>query len=120
MYFHLDFLAEQAAYEHLVLRMLDLREIPMAFWYPTLPSSAALGNYLRYARVGHRVDRWFSMPLPRGEVGWQALLATRLVAAATRLSACPLPWPRPLAVENAEAVLHWAREVGVVVVPVQR
>lgn len=106
----LDYLTERSAYEHLLFRMLEIHDVPVALWYPRLPAVTGVGNGLRYAKIGHPPSRWFCM-LTDNEVrpGLESRLATAFIVWASRLTRFPLPHPERATLRQAQVVLDWIR-----------
>jgi hypothetical protein len=103
----LDFLEDRACYEHVMFRMLELRDVPMAIWYPKVPSSIGLVNCLRYAKVGKAVERWFDMSLAGRSMGPWHGWALALTVAASRVSRTPLPRTISAPLQEPGPVIDW-------------
>ena len=103
----LDLLAHEACYERVFLQSFGLSRRPKALWHPGPPGSAGLKTALRFARLGHRVDRWFSQTSTSlKNDGKHALLIAGL-AAATRLAGNPIPRPEHVPLDRALVVAEW-------------
>jgi hypothetical protein len=104
----LDFNTERATYAHLMFKMLDIYDVPLALWYPRLPAGTGIGNTIRYAKIGHPPERWFCM-LPDASVkpGIENRLATDFVIWASRLTRTPLARPEPVTIARVGTVVDW-------------
>lgn len=103
----LDFLEDRACYEHVMFRMLDLGDVPLALWYPKVPSSIGLSNSLRYAKAGKAVDRWFDMTLDRRAMGPWHGWALALIVCASQVSRTPLRRPVAAPLGTPGRVIDW-------------
>lgn len=109
--FDLDFLAARACYDRVMIHMLDLGDVPIALWYPTLPASTGITNVLRYAKSGFITDRWFNML--GGQNAYLSLetrIATNTIIRLSRLFGSKLPYPEPLALDQADRIAHQLAE----------
>jgi hypothetical protein len=107
MLIDLEHLAARSPYEHLLFRVLDLHQVPLALWYPKLPVSIGLSNSLRYAKIGKPPVCWFDMKLAgRALPAWHSW-AFSLIVAVSRLCAVPLPWPRVAPLNDPGIVVDW-------------
>jgi hypothetical protein len=83
----LDLVADEAALYHHYLRALELEHRPTAVWFPVPPGVAGLKGVMRQAKLGRKVDRWFSQrrlfgsPYSECLKAWTFLCLTRLQAA---------------------------------------
>lgn len=107
-----DSLAARACYEHLVFRMLNLYQVPLALWYPKLPAATGLGNSLRYGKIGHPPTHWFQL-LNNREVrpSLKSRLENSVFLWLSRLTPAPIPWPEPLDFNRPETILSWIEEM---------
>lgn len=103
---HLEFEAAQFA---LFCEPLGLSSRPAAIWYPAPPGVAGLGAALVLAKLGRRVERWFSQTaLPaRPSAARPVLLTGTAVVAARAWARGRIPWPEHLPLDEAEAVARW-------------
>ena len=103
----LDLLAHEACYERVFLQSFGLSRRPKALWHPGPPGSAGLKTALRFARLGHRVERWFSQtPTSFGRDRKHAMLVAGLTAA-SRLAGTPIPRPEHVPLDRASIVAEW-------------
>ncbi len=104
----LDFRGERANYAHLIFKMLDICDVPLALWYPRLPAATGIGNSLVYARIGHPPERWFCM-LPDSKVkpGIEHRLATDATVLISRFTRNRLARPEPVSISQVGIVLDW-------------
>jgi len=106
--FALDFLAARACYDAVQVDMLNMRGMPLAIWYPSLPASTGIANTLRYTKVGCRPQRWFNMLTDvRGGPGLESRLAQRGLLWVARLAGRPLPRPEPTGLVDIGRVVDW-------------
>jgi len=107
----LEFRGRLAVYERLMLAMLNIEDVPVAVWQPTLPAVSGMVNCLLYARSGHPPARWFHMlPASHVRLGLESRVATAVIVAMTRFSHAPIPWPRALPVDRPEVIVDWIRQ----------
>jgi hypothetical protein len=106
---HLEF---EAAQYSILCDELGLTNRPAAVWYPAPPGFAGLGAGLVMARLGRRVDRWFSQTaLPvRPAASRGLLLAATAVAAGRAWGKGRIPWPEHLSLDGADTVARWLAE----------
>ncbi len=103
-----DFLEEEASNELLFYDDQGLRNVPLAFWLPTLPCTSGIHNLLMNLRYHKIPDKWFSQ-LQAGD----ANVSRRDRAALDNLLLCcrmlgyPVPRPEFVGVDEAEKVLQW-------------
>lgn len=97
--------ARSAIYDHLLFETHGLLERPYVLWQPTLPYGAGVNALLRYAKLGRRVDRWFSQHRTPGlGDGWQHGLLTRYILWAARVRGESLPRPQHVPLAEAERI----------------
>ncbi len=104
----LGFLAYEAAHTHLLVSQFGLEETPIGMWRELPPGMVGIKNWLRFARIGRRVDKWFSQVTPRRRIedfkfhaftvasGWLGALWRR-----------PLPKPEHVPTDDALPVARW-------------
>ena len=103
----LDLLAHEACYERVFLQSFGLSRRPKALWHPGPPGSAGLKTALRFARLGHRVERWFSQtPTTFAGDSKHAMLVAGL-AATSRLAGRAIPRPEHVPLDRAAVVAAW-------------
>ena len=104
----LDHLAIHAEQDALFVNILGVAGVPLAVWYPQLPSIAGVSTALRYAKLGSPPQRWFDMrPATPGGVGRQGRLATAALVRLSRLSDRPIPHPQRAGPDQLDRVLRW-------------
>jgi hypothetical protein len=102
---HLEFEAAQFA---LFCEELDLTARPAAVWYPAPPGFAGLGGALVMAKLGRRVERWFSQTaVPVRSSPRAALLTSTAVGAGRLWAGGRIPWPEHVPPLEAEEVASW-------------
>jgi hypothetical protein len=98
-------LAQNAAYDAVLLAAHGLLERPYVLWQPTPPAAAGLGGVLRYAKLGRSPSRWFAQSVARPfGPAWQHALMTGYILAASRIHGRPLPWPEVTPITEAARV----------------
>jgi hypothetical protein len=96
----LDLLAHEAGYILEFQRGFDLQQRPLALWRPVPAATAGLKTLLRYAKLGRRVERWFSQT-PFSD--WQQAILTHF----TLFCGPGLPKPEHVPVGQAAVVAGW-------------
>ncbi len=108
---YLDFLADRACYDQFLFNMLDIYDAPLVLWYPKLPASTGISNSLRYAKIGHPPDRWFSMQTDSGiHSGFKNSLTNLAIVWLSRLTKTPLPRPQALNLSRIGVIVDWIIE----------
>jgi hypothetical protein len=103
--------ANEAAYQSLLLESFDAFHRPYGLWHPVPPGRAGLIDVLRVSKLGKRIDRWFSQTRPgpsRGTTKW--FLLTRTTAAAMRLWGTRLPDREYVPLSDGAPVARWLAE----------
>jgi hypothetical protein len=104
----LEFLAYDAAHLFAFLDANHVADYPVAVWRVAPPGSDGLRAVLRYARLGHMPDRWFSPSKPDWSAeGLRARTFMLVTAATSRLSGRPITAPRYVPRPNAITVARW-------------
>ena len=107
----LEHLALQAEHRLLCLDAHGVLDVPFALWRPPLPSGSGINTVLRAARMGRPAARWFT-PLTHND--FRPSLKFRLANAATvavgRALGFRLPWPEPVALDDAGRIAQWMVE----------
>jgi hypothetical protein len=102
---HLEFEAAQFA---LFCDALDLMTRPAAVWYPAPPGFAGLGAALVLAKLGRRVERWFSQTaVPVRSSPRAALLTSTAVGAGRAWGGGRIPRPEHVPPVEAGLVAGW-------------
>jgi hypothetical protein len=106
---HLEF---EAAQFSLFCDALGLTNRPAAAWYPAPPGYGGIGAMHVLAKLGRRVDRWFSQTAlrVRPSAARNALLAATAVAAGKAWGRGRIPWPEHVPLDRAETVARWLAE----------
>jgi hypothetical protein len=103
----LDMLEHEACYERLFIDDFGLADRPHVLWRVVPPGGSGVKAALRLARLGERVDRWFSQT----PVSWRAdpgnALFLHVLRASARWFNRPLPRPEHVGLENAVLVARW-------------
>jgi hypothetical protein len=108
----LGYLEFEAAQFSLFCDALEMTDRPAAAWYPAPPGFAGLGAALVLAKLGRRVDRWFSqtaLPL-RPSTARDVLLAGTAVSAGRVWGRGRIPWPQHVPLDGADVVARWLAE----------
>jgi hypothetical protein len=105
----LAFLEFEAAQFSLFCDALDLTQRPAAVWYPAPPGFAGLGAVLVLAKLGRRVDRWFSQTAlrRRPSAARDLLLAGTAVGAGRAWGRGRVPVPEHVPLDRPAAVARW-------------
>ncbi len=103
----LDLLVSDAAARAIFKQGFDLWGRPMAVWRPCPPDASGLKRALEQAKLGGRVDIWFSQnPLEL----WKPWLFTWSAVWTGRLCGKAIAAPRHTPLEQAVRVAHWLAE----------
>jgi hypothetical protein len=108
-------LEQSACYHRLYLEAFKLVDRPVTMWYPAPPGVAGMINMLQFAKLGMKIDRWFSQTTTNA-VSTRYALFTRLTAAISRVGAVRIPMPEHVPHAEAETVARWLaqrKEAGV-------
>ncbi|MGE3521078.1 MAG: hypothetical protein AB7J63_19210, partial [Vicinamibacterales bacterium] len=103
----LDLLEHDTHYDVVFIDMFGLAVRPVGLWHPAPPGSAGLKWALRFARLGHPVDRWFSQSPVSLRAGGRHAAFVRAVAAVSRLAGRPVPRPEFVSLSDAATVARW-------------
>lgn len=104
----LDLLAHEGAQLSLFMSAFEVRDRPIGLWYPVPPGVAGIKLVLELAKLGVRVERWFSQTEPgllQGSPRHGLLI--RSTVAVSRLLREPIPPPEHTPPEAAERVAAW-------------
>jgi hypothetical protein len=100
---------QDALYDSLFNEAFDLEARPYAIWRPLPPWGAGLKGALSHAKLGLKVERWFSQrPVGFGPAFWPHGLYTGYIVAASRLMGGAVPTPEHVPLEQAATVARWA------------
>jgi hypothetical protein len=100
--------ARSAVHHSLLLESFDLFHRPYAVWLPVPPGRAGLIDVLRIAKLGKRVDKWFSQTPPEPtRATLKPSLIVRTTVAASRRWGRALPRPQHVPLTDASPVAHW-------------
>jgi hypothetical protein len=106
-----DHLSSQAVNFMLSLHAHRILNAPTVMWRGILPDTSSLGYVLRVAKFGCRIQQWYTPVVARNwRPGLKNRLATWLITVASWLSGHPIPWPKPVRLEEAEVLARWAVE----------
>jgi len=106
----LDHLTEASAHFMLTCAAHGVLFKPTAVWRGILPDGSGLNTVLRMAHYGHPAEKWFTPVAPQ-ELDPSLIrfrLATYWAVRLARLFGTPLPWPKPVPIEEARRVARWA------------
>jgi hypothetical protein len=99
-------LERAALYTLISLQSFGIADRPYALWRPVPPGNAGLRNLLHHAKIGKRVERWFTQyPLRPRHVREYAF--TRYTLAACARAGIAVPTPEHVPLERAEVVARW-------------
>jgi len=93
-------------YDQLLTREFDLERRTRILVLPILPSSVGLGNSIRRARAGERIDKWFSVRGTLRDSGHYRALTNALVVLGRSMGAS-LPWPTYLPPNDFLPAARW-------------
>jgi hypothetical protein len=100
---------QDAFYDALFNEAFDLAARPYAIWRPVPPWGAGLKGALSHAKLGLRVERWFSQrSVGFGPAHWPHGLVTRYIASVSALTGGAVPWPEYVPLDQAVTVARWA------------
>lgn len=103
-----DALALTAAYDSVIIDLLQARDRPVAIWLPVPPSLIGLGNVLRSAKLGRTVERWFSQnPLDPRVGSLKDYALTKYTIHACRRRGVAFPAPEHVPLTEAHVVAEW-------------
>ncbi len=107
----LELIAHEALSDLVFLDAIGARGRPMAVWWPVPPAVAGIKVLLRMARLGIRVERWFTQTPPGWRAGhWRYAGFTWLAVTLGRILGRPLPRPRHTPLDRADLVAAWLAE----------
>ena len=102
--------AAHAVYHAALLRAFDVGRPRTAIWFPAPPSVAGLSSVLSHARLGMRIERWYSQTAwTRAAPRDVAVTAGTLVAG--RLYGVRVPRPEHTVAADAGRVARWLASV---------
>lgn len=85
---------------------------PMGIWRGILPDGSGIGVVLVAARFGYFPKVWFTPVTGRDlRQSWRRRFATEYIVLMARLFGAPVPWPRPVRVDQAVVVSRWAAQM---------
>jgi hypothetical protein len=103
-----DLLAHEAAYYYFSLLALKVTSRPVGMWYPVLPGVAGMKLALRYAKLGKRVEKWFSQnELVMKPGSSKHFLFTNYAVYGSRLWGNPIAAPEHIPLAQASRVARW-------------
>jgi len=108
LYIEFDLVEYEAAQDRLFLDAFDLIHRPMAIWRPVPPGSAGIKGVLRRAKLGLRLDHWFSqnsLSAAPSQFGYLGVTCLSVLSAKARGLRIPLPEHVPL--PAAAKVARW-------------
>ncbi|MGH2627427.1 MAG: hypothetical protein ACRDHY_12340, partial [Anaerolineales bacterium] len=108
LFIDFDHIEHEAAQDWLFLEAFGLIGRPMAIWRPVPPGSAGLKAVLRRAKLGPRLERWFSQTRPSlapSDLGY--LGVTYLTCLSGRLWGRGSPFPQHTPLNEAARVAGW-------------
>jgi hypothetical protein len=103
--------ARTAMHHSLLLESFDLFRRPYAVWFPVPPNQVGLIDVLRIAKLGKRIDRWFSQTWPAvTRATLKPALVTWTTVAASRRWGRAIPGPEHVPLADASPVGRWLAE----------
>lgn len=107
----LDHFAAQAPYLMLTQEAHGILNVPTALWFGVLPDTTGLSNILRRIPFKNIPMKWFSPIMSQDfKPSLKNYLATLYIIAMGRLLGATIPWPEPVALDQAGVVARWAAE----------
>lgn len=104
----LDHLVGEAARYRFFLDAFELWGRPVAIWRPVPPVGSGLKAILRYAKVGAKVDTWFSQsPLSLAPDQLKFRIFLEYTIHAGRLFGAAIPTPRFVPRDQAHVIAEW-------------
>jgi len=94
------------AYDKLMIEEFGLAGRRLVLVKPMLPAIDGMANFVRAARLGCTLDRWYS-PIGRSADSTHYRLATYSLVALARLHGVRLPFPTDLPVNDFSPVARW-------------
>jgi hypothetical protein len=105
----LEHYRQDALYDSLFNEAFDLAGRPYALWRPVPPWGAGRKGALSHAKLGLKVERWFSQrPVGFGPATWPHGFFTGYIVAVSRLMGGAVPMPEHVPLEQAATVARWA------------
>ncbi len=107
----LEHLEQESVYHALFDEAHGAGQLSTALWRPVPPGYAGIYYALSFAKIGKRLERWFSQNglSSRPAPGWDALSAVYTVLA-SRGTPTPIPFPEQVPVSEAVRVARWLAE----------
>ena len=96
-----------AHYDRVFLEMFDLTGRPGALWHPAPPGAAGIGWAIRFARLGHPPERWFSQTPVSFRLDARHAALMRAIALVSRWSGRAIPQPEHVSLGDAVEVARW-------------
>jgi hypothetical protein len=104
-------LGYEASYHALFDEAHDPGWRPLALWRPAPPGYAGMYYALSFAKLGRRIERWFSQnPLAARPGELREYLIASFTARASRTTRIPIPRPEHVPVAEAFRVAEWLAE----------
>ena len=111
VYIDLEHYAQNAAYDYYFLSSFELFDRPVALWFPTPPQTGGLGLLFQYAKLGRRVEKWFSQnEFSYISRAWKHALVTTYALQASRFYGRPLVAPEHVPLSEAWRIAEWLAE----------
>ena len=105
----LDYMSAQGPPLMLARHAHGILDAPTALWRGPLPDGSGLNLLLMAVRSRNTPTRWFTAHLPADmKPALRFRLATFLTVAMGRLMKVPIPWPKPLKLQEARVLSRWA------------
>lgn len=107
----LDLLTHDAACHYLYMAGFNQLDRPMGVWRPVPPDNSGIRKILLQARLGRRMDRWFSQSqLEAGSGQGKYFAFTWYTLVACRLFGVPQAWPEYTPFKDASQIAAWLAE----------
>lgn len=107
----LDLLEHEAAQTQLFISEFDLGRTPTGMWRELPPGMVGIKNWLRHARIGRNIEKWFAQrkPLARAE-DFKFQLFTFASSLLGALYGKPMPKPEHVPPDAAVRIARWLAE----------
>lgn len=108
----LELLAHEAAETGLFLAEFGLAQAPAGMWRELPPGMVGIKNWLRHAKLGRRIEKWFTQRKPIGRLEDVTFHAFTLISRGLgRALGAPMPVPEHVPPGQAVRIARWMADV---------
>ncbi len=108
----LDLIEHDAAAHSVFLESFGLSDRPAGIWRAVPPTNSGIKKPLMAAKIGRRIDRWFSpSPVPWSPAEFKYTAFLLYTVAAARLSGRHFAYPEYVPKERVEVIARWLAEM---------